>query len=174
MLQINSHSLQYLISQQFFDKATSNDLIKIQPMISEAHNDSDVNDDLISAQSKQQSDEIFLINKSLREPLVNVVNKLLGWQHLNFDQLTPSEQELWNRFEKNDIYKFLTGEKDTEPEFCHNWLTFSAKPKATVDFDRKKQKSAIPASPTNSMTSTTSWMLFLSTKWSPETNASST
>jgi len=77
MLQINSHSLQYLISQQFFDKATSNDLIKIQQMISEAHNDSDVNDDLISAQSKQQSDEIFLIKKSLHEPLVNIANKLL-------------------------------------------------------------------------------------------------
>jgi hypothetical protein len=46
---------------------------------------------------------------------------------LNFDQLTHSEQELWNKFEKSDFYNFLTGEKDTVPEFCHNWVAFSAK-----------------------------------------------
>jgi len=72
-------------------------------MVSEACNDSDANDNLISAQSKQKSDEIFLINESLRKPLSNVANKHLGRQHLNFDQLTPSEQELWNKFEKSDI-----------------------------------------------------------------------
>jgi hypothetical protein len=33
-------------------------------------------------------------------------------QNLNFDQLTPPEQKLWNLFENSDIYKFLTGEKD--------------------------------------------------------------
>jgi len=34
-------SLQFLISQQFFDEATSNDLIKIQKLISDACSDSD-------------------------------------------------------------------------------------------------------------------------------------
>jgi hypothetical protein len=37
---------------------------------------------------------------------------------------------------KSDIYKFLTGEKDTVPEFCSNWLTFSATPKVTTDTDK--------------------------------------
>ena len=109
----SSDSLQFLISKQFFDEATSKDLIKIQEMISETRNHSDANDNLINAQTKQQSDEIFLINESLRKPLLNVANKRLGRQRLNFEQLTPAEQELWNKFEKSDIYKFLTGEKDT-------------------------------------------------------------
>ncbi len=52
---------------------------------------------------------------------------------MNFDQLTPTEQELWNKFEKSDIYKFLTSGKDTLPKFCHNWVTFSAKPTVHID-----------------------------------------
>jgi hypothetical protein len=55
---------------------------------------------------------------------------------LNFDQLTPPEQKLWNDFEKTDIYEFLTGEKDTVPEFCANWLTFSAKPTVNIDINK--------------------------------------
>jgi hypothetical protein len=43
---------------------------------------------------------------------------------------------LWNKFEKRDIYEFLTGEKDTVAEFCSNWLTFSASPKVTIDSDK--------------------------------------
>jgi hypothetical protein len=135
-ISISSASLQYLISQQFFDQATSKDLIKIQELISEACNASDTNDNLINVQTEEQSDEIFLINESLREPLLNVANKLLGRQHLNFDQLTPAQQDLCNKFEKSDIYKFLISEKDTVPEFCSNWLTFSATPKVTIDTDK--------------------------------------
>ncbi len=52
---------------------------------------------------------------------------------MNFDQLTSPEQQLWNLFEKIDIYKFLTGETDTTPEFRHNYITCSAKPKVTFD-----------------------------------------
>jgi len=35
---------------------------------------------------------------------------------------------------KSDIYEFLTGETDTTPEVRHNWITCSAKPKVTFDF----------------------------------------
>ena len=52
----SSDSLQYLISQQFFDEATSNDSIKIQYMISDARSDSDANDNLING---HKNDEIF-------------------------------------------------------------------------------------------------------------------
>jgi hypothetical protein len=77
-------------------------------------------------------------------PLLHIANKLLGRQNLNFDQLTPPEQQLWNLFEKSDIYEFLTGETDTTPdfltsetdttpEFRHNWITCNAKPRVTFD-----------------------------------------
>ncbi len=52
----SSDSLQYLISQQFFDEATSENLIKIQQMISETR---DASDNLINVQTKQQSDKFF-------------------------------------------------------------------------------------------------------------------
>jgi len=78
-------------------------------------------------------DEIFLIKEELHVPLLHIANKLLGRQNLNFDQLTTSEQKLWNLFEKSDIYEFLTGETDTTSEFRHNWITCSAKPKVTFD-----------------------------------------
>jgi hypothetical protein len=68
-----------------------------------------------------------------------VANKLLGRQRLSFDQLTPPEKELWTKFETSDIYKFLTGETNTVPEFCHNWLTFSAKPKVNIDINKIAQ-----------------------------------
>jgi hypothetical protein len=71
------------------------------------------NDNLINPQSQPPVDEIFLINESLHKPSLNIANKLLGRQRLNFEQLTPDEQELWNKFEKSEIYEFLTGKKDT-------------------------------------------------------------
>jgi hypothetical protein len=40
-----------------------------------------------------------------------------------FEQLTTTEQILWTRFETTDIYRFLTGEEDTVPEFQFNWTS---------------------------------------------------
>jgi hypothetical protein len=56
--------------------------------------------------TKNPNDEIFLINERLCKPLLNVANKLLGRQSLNFEQLTPPEQELWNKFEKVTFMSF--------------------------------------------------------------------
>jgi hypothetical protein len=136
-------SLQYLVSKQFFDEATFKDLLQVQNLIKDAR---EASANLINAQPDSdnlinaQSDEIFLISESLREPLLNVANKLLGRQRLSFEQLTPSEKELWTKFETSDIYQFLTGETNTVPEFCHNWLTFSAKPKVNIDIDKIAQR----------------------------------
>jgi hypothetical protein len=66
--------------------------------------------------------------------LLHIANKLLGRQGVSFEQLTPPEQKLWNLFENSDIYKFITGEKDTIPEFRQNWITCTAKPKVTFDY----------------------------------------
>jgi hypothetical protein len=143
-----SDSLQNLITKQFFDEATSKDLLHIQNLIKDARlaSENSLNgENLISARddtqnliSAQQND-IFLIKKGLREPLLNVANKLLGRQHLNFDQFTASEQELWTKFKTSDIYEFLTGESDTVPEFCHNWFSFSAKPQVNIDTSKIAQ-----------------------------------
>jgi hypothetical protein len=75
----------------------------------------------------------------LRKPLLHIANKLLGRQHFNFDQLTAPEQKLWTLFETSDIFKFLTGKKDTVPEF-ENFLTFSASPKVNIDTSKIAQK----------------------------------
>jgi hypothetical protein len=82
--------------------------------------------------------EIFLINETLREPLMHIANKLLGRQRLNFDQLTPPEQQLWSLFEKSDIFEFLTGQKDTVPQF-ENFYAFGATPKVNINIQRIAQ-----------------------------------
>ena len=102
------------------------ELIKKQNDLRDAQN-------LINAQEKarvfNQTDEInsdgeiFLISKTLCEPLMHIANKLLGRQCLNFKQLTTPEQQLWSLFEKSDIFEFLTGQKDTVPQF-ENFYAF--------------------------------------------------
>ncbi len=63
------------------------------------------------------------IAESLREPLMKIAQKLLISDKATFEQLTPMEQKLWTTFETMDIYRFLTGEEDTVPEFQYNWTT---------------------------------------------------
>ncbi len=60
-------------------------------MISDVRNGSDnlinsqtASENFINAHTDKQRDEIFLIRESLSEPLLNVANKLLGRQRLNF------------------------------------------------------------------------------------------
>jgi hypothetical protein len=63
------------------------------------------------------------ITESLREPLMKIAQKLLISDKTTFDQLTTEEQNLWTIFETGDIYRFLTGEEDTVPEFQYNWMS---------------------------------------------------
>jgi hypothetical protein len=44
------------------------------------------------------------IAESLREPLMKITHKLLSSDRATFEQLTPSEQNLWTQFETEDIY----------------------------------------------------------------------
>jgi hypothetical protein len=71
--------------------------------------------------------------------LLHIANKILGRQRLNFDQLTPNEQELRNLFETSDIFKFLTRQKDSVPEF-KNFLMFKAMGKVNSDTSKIAQK----------------------------------
>ncbi len=50
-------------------------------------------------------------------------HKLLFRDEATFEEITPSEQKLWNSFETDQIYQLLTGEPDTVPEFRFNWYT---------------------------------------------------
>jgi hypothetical protein len=63
------------------------------------------------------------IAESLREPLMKIAQHLLISDKNTFEQLTPEDKKLWTTFETSDIYRFLTGEEDTYPEFQYNWTT---------------------------------------------------
>jgi hypothetical protein len=63
------------------------------------------------------------ITEGLREPLMRIAQQLLISDKNTFEQLTPTEKKLWTTFETADIYRFLTGEEDTVPEFQYNWTT---------------------------------------------------
>ncbi len=63
------------------------------------------------------------ITESLRKPFMKIAQKLLISDKATFEQLTTSEQNLWSTFETEDIYRFLTVEPDTFPEFQYNWAS---------------------------------------------------
>jgi hypothetical protein len=63
------------------------------------------------------------IAEDLREPLMKIAQKLLISDKATFEQLTTTEQNLWTKFETGDIYRFLTGEEDTVPEFQYNCMS---------------------------------------------------
>jgi hypothetical protein len=103
-----------------------------QNLIKKAENAHTFNQNLISDSEIKNEGDIFFINEMLREPLLHIANKLLGRQRLNFDELTLPEQKLWSPFENSDIYEFLTGDKDSLPEF-QNFLTFAANPSVKIN-----------------------------------------
>jgi hypothetical protein len=70
---------------------------------------------------------ISTIKEELRQSLLSVASKLLTEQHLTVDQLSKEEQDLWNSYNNSDIYEFLTGEKDTLPEFEFDWIVTDPK-----------------------------------------------
>ncbi len=90
------------------------------------------------------------------EPLMKVAYKLLSRDEATFEELTPSEQKLWNSFETDQIYRLLTGEPDTVPEFRFNWYTINTadgyfsdqlQPKPDI-----KAKAPVPKVPTRTPT----------------------
>jgi hypothetical protein len=91
------------------------------------------------------------VPERIREPLMKVAYKLLSGEEANFEELTPSEQKLWNSFETDQIYQLLTGEPDTLPEFRFNWYTidtadgyFSDQPQQQPAFKAKAPVLKVP------------------------------
>jgi hypothetical protein len=67
--------------------------------------------------------QISTIKECLRNSLLSVASKLLSSEHLTLEHLSSDEQHLWNSYNNANIYEFLTGEKDTIPEFQFDWIT---------------------------------------------------
>jgi hypothetical protein len=113
----------------------------VGPICSTALNDAAAKDNLIKndadpenkARSSNTLTDLFknkadpvnisAIKEDLRASLLSIASRLLKSEHTRLHHLSEAEQQLWNSFEKAEIYKFLTGEKDTIPEFQFNWIS---------------------------------------------------
>jgi hypothetical protein len=85
------------------------------------------------------------VPERFREPMMKVAYKLLSRDEATFEELTPSEQKLWNSFETDQIYRLLTLESDTVPEFRFNWYTVD-----TADgYCEQPQRQPVPSAPTS-------------------------
>jgi hypothetical protein len=70
-------------------------------------------------QTKNDADPIKIsaIKEELRLKLTSIASKLLSSEHFHFCHLSEEEQHLWRQFDKEEVYRFITGEEDTLPEF---------------------------------------------------------
>jgi hypothetical protein len=95
------------------------DLLNIELLLTETKNN------VISKvdQDKEDQANITAIKEELRGSLLSIASKLLASEHTRLKHLSKAKQQLWNSFEKANIYKFLTGEKDCIPEFQFNWIS---------------------------------------------------
>ncbi len=66
--------------------------------------------------------KIYAIKEELRLKLTSIASKLLSSEHFHFCNLSEEEQHLWRQFDNEEVYKFITGEEDTLPEFQYNWI----------------------------------------------------
>jgi hypothetical protein len=88
------------------------------------------------------------IAERLREPLMRIAQHLLISDKNTFEQLTPKEKQLWTTFETADIYRFLTGEEDTVPEFQYNWTNVpKLQPLDSANSPTVPANAALPAAP---------------------------
>jgi hypothetical protein len=75
-------------------------------------------------QTKNDADPIKIsaIKEELRLKLTSIASKLLSSEHFHFCHLSDEEQHLWRQFDNEEVYRFITGEEDTLPEFQYNWI----------------------------------------------------
>jgi hypothetical protein len=115
-------------------------------VFSSKFNQTDADPNVFSSKFNQtdaDQSEIMAIKTELRGALLSVASKLLKDTDTRLHHLSKAEQDLWNSFEKTDIYEFLTGEKDTIPEFQFNWFS----PEAPVVHLVPGQPPATPPAP---------------------------
>jgi hypothetical protein len=75
-------------------------------------------------QMKNDADPIKIsaIKEELRLKLTSIASKLVSSEHFHFCHLSEEEQHLWRQFDNEEVYKFITGEEDTLPEFQYDWI----------------------------------------------------
>jgi hypothetical protein len=66
-------------------------------------------------QMKNDADPIKIsaIKEELRLKLTSIASKLLSSEHFHFCNLSEEEQHLWQQFDKEEVYKFITGEENS-------------------------------------------------------------
>jgi len=80
------------------------------------------NNDTIKPLKDTDQATICAIKEALRDRLLSIASRLLNSQHSKFEDLPEEDKNLWTQFDNSDIYEFITGEKDTLPEFQYNWI----------------------------------------------------
>jgi hypothetical protein len=93
-----------------------------------AHSNKDADPrNLIKNDGDQEKDadqvRISTLKECLHDSLLSIASKPLSSDQVTLDQLSSEEQHLWNSYNNADIYEFLTGEKETIPEFQFDWIT---------------------------------------------------
>jgi hypothetical protein len=78
--------------------------------------------DAINQLKNADQTTIGAIKEALRIKLVSIASKLLNSEHSKLEDLSEEDQNLWKQFDNSEIYEFITGEKDTLPEFQFNWI----------------------------------------------------
>jgi transposase InsO family protein len=114
-----------ICSTTFQNSATQENLINknADPLQNSAAQENLIKNDADQSENDADQSEIMAIKTELRGALLSVASKLLKDTDTRLHHLSKAEQDLWNSFEKADIYEFLTGEKDTIPEFQFNWFS---------------------------------------------------
>jgi hypothetical protein len=105
-----------LIKSAQNEKARANSLCALIKNIKYCKNDAD------QAENDADPIKIAAIKEELRLKLTSIASKLLSCEDFNFYHLSEEEQNLWTKFDKSEVYEFITGEKDTLPEFQYNWI----------------------------------------------------
>ncbi len=105
-----------LIKTAQTEKARANSLCALIKNSKYCKNDAD------RAENDADPIKIAAIKEELRLKLTSIASKLLSSEHFNFYDLSDEEQQLWSNFDKSEVYKFITGERDTLPEFQYNWI----------------------------------------------------
>ncbi len=105
-----------LINSDQNEKARANSLCALIKNIKYCKNDVD--------QTTNDADPIKIsaIKEELRGKLTSIASKLLSSEHSRLEDLSVEDQILWKSFDNSEIYKFITGEPDTLPEFQYNWI----------------------------------------------------
>ncbi len=78
--------------------------------------------DVINQLKDMDQTTIGTIKEALRVKLVSIASKLLNSEHSKLEDLSEENQNLWKQFDNSEIYEFITGEKDTLPEFQFNLI----------------------------------------------------